>query len=79
MFWRTEKYFWIINENIFLYSYVKNVSYILKLLFRIGRETKLKENVIDLMELGSDDQFQHYLKEGKEEQDAIKQNQVILV
>ena len=60
-----------LNQNL--------LFYILSRLSRIGGQTKLKENVVDLIELGSNEQLQKYLKEGQEEQDTFKQNHVIVV
>ena len=60
-----------LNQNL--------LFYILSRLSRIGGQTKLKENVVDLIELGSNEQLQKYLKEGQEEQGTFKQNHVIVV
>ena len=76
MFGRTEKYFGF-KGKIFQIG-IRKISYIFSGLDRIGRETELEKNVVDLIELGGDEELQHYLEQRQKKQDTSKQDQVIL-
>ena len=62
MFWRTGKYIRFEGKISQIRTKEKaKISYIFGSLDGIGRETELEKYVVDLIELGGDDQLQHYL------------------